>query len=125
MGLPAEQPDERRAENERHVDRRLGLLNPLALCVFVSGKAARDTQIPDGQSKIEALSLDAEKVGYFLGGEGPAMKVEAVETQVVAGADEVLDADPDALVAEVVAADLYHCSLKREMVYNGAPRRHD
>ena len=53
------------------------------------------------------------------------MEVKAVEMQVVAGPDEVLDADPDALVAEVVAADLYHCSLKREMVYNGAPRRHD
>ena len=47
VGLPSEHPDERRAEDERNVDRGLGLFDSCTLGVFVSGEATRDTKVPE------------------------------------------------------------------------------
>ena len=69
-----------------------------------------NTQVPDRQTEVETLALDAEQVIGVLRREGSLMEIEAVEPQVVTRLDEVFDPDLGAFEAEVVAADLDHGS---------------
>ena len=48
--------------DERHVNCGLGVFDPCALGVLVSGEPARDAEVPDGQPEVETLTLDAQQV---------------------------------------------------------------
>ena len=56
--MPAEYPNQRRSENHRHVNGRLGFLDLRLLKVVVAREATGHTQVPDRQPEVEALALE-------------------------------------------------------------------